>query len=213
MVICVTGPMAAGKNYVCRMIEELSPSRGIPLVSIDADVAGHQAVDLCTGEILAEFGSLAKEKGISLADENGRIIRRNLGSLIFGNAELVARQESIVFPKITEIIEGFIAGTRNAYPDGGVIVNATVLHKIPLAKKMDFVVFVDCPVIIRFFRAMKRDGIGAGAVLARFRSQKNLYKSYRSLGIPVYRLWNLGPDFLLKMQVCRLLKETAKKKQ
>ncbi len=199
MVICLTGPMAAGKNYVCRMIEGLSASCKTPFVSIDADVAGHQAVDLCAGDILAEFGSLAREKGIALADENGCIIRRNLGSLIFGNAELVARQESIVFPKITEIIEDFI--DTNASDGCSVIVNATVLHKIPLVRKMNMVVYVDCPGIIRFFRALRRDGIGAGAVLARFKSQKNLYGSYRSLGIPLLRLWNLGPDFLIRMQV------------
>ena len=100
MVICVTGPMAAGKNYVSSLIEQMSVD-GKMFVSIDADIAGHDAVDGSALKIMETFGDLAEKKGIPLADENGKIIRRNLGALIFGNLELVSKQESIVYPKIT----------------------------------------------------------------------------------------------------------------
>lgn len=180
MVVCVTGPMAAGKNFVTSILEKKG------FVSIDADVVGHKAVEECRSEILEIFGSLAEEKKISIADENGTIIRRNLGALIFGNAELVARQEQIVYPYITSTIEKFIEDHKNQ----NVIVNATVLYKIPLVKKMDRILFVDAPKIVRYFRARKRDGMKSCQIFARFKSQKNLLKCYIETGVPVVKVRN-----------------------
>lgn len=187
MVICVTGPMAAGKNYVSSLIEQMSVD-GKMFVSIDADIAGHDAVDGSALKIMETFGDLAEKKGIPLADENGKIIRRNLGALIFGNPELVSKQESIVYPKITSTIEKFIEENSGK----NVIVNATVLFKIPLVKKMDAIIYVDCPWFIRLWRARKRDGMKLSQILARFRSQKNLYASYLKTGVKVIRISNHG---------------------
>lgn len=187
MVICVTGPMAAGKNYVSSLIEQMSVD-GKMFVSIDADIAGHDAVDGSALKIMETFGDLAGKKGIPLADENGKIIRRNLGALIFGNPELVSKQESIVYPKITSTIEKFIEENSGK----NVIVNATVMFKIPLVKKMDAIIYVDCPWFIRLWRARKRDGMKLSQILARFRSQKNLYASYLETGVKVIRISNHG---------------------
>lgn len=180
MILCVTGPMAAGKNYVTALLEKKG------FVSIDADVVGHKAVEECREKILETFGSIAEEKKISLTDENGNIIRRNLGALIFGNAELVAKQEQIVYPYITKTIETFIEEHKNQ----NVIVNATVLYKIPLVKKMDKILYVDVPAIVRFFRARKRDKMKMRQILARFKSQKKLLKCYKETGIPVVKVRN-----------------------
>ena len=196
MVICVTGPMAAGKNYISSIIEGM-PLDGKNFVSIDADIAGHDAVDSSALKIIETFGELAEKKGIPLADENGKIIRRNLGALIFGNPELVSKQESIVYPKITSTIEKFIDENSGK----NVIVNATVLFKIPLVKKMDAIVFVDCPWFIRLWRARKRDGMKIRQILARFSSQKKLYASYLKTGVKVIRISNYGCKKRLQKKV------------
>ena len=39
MILCVTGPMAAGKNAACSILEEKG------FLSIDADLAGHTAAE------------------------------------------------------------------------------------------------------------------------------------------------------------------------
>lgn len=196
MIICVTGPMAAGKNYVSSIIEK-QVIKGRKFVSIDADIAGHIAVDNSAKKIIETFGVLAKEKGIELADQNGKIIRRNLGQLIFGNRELVAMQESIVYPEITSIIESFIEDNK----DKNVIVNATVLYKIPLIKKMDAVIYVDCPWFIRLWRAKKRDGMKVKNILARFKSQRGLYSSYKENSAKVYRIINAGSSKTLQKKI------------
>lgn len=196
MIICVTGPMAAGKNYVASIIEK-QVINGRKFVSIDADIAGHIAVDNSAEKIIETFGALAKEKGIELADQNGKIIRRNLGKLIFGNRELVAMQESIVYPEITSIIESFIEENK----DKNVIVNATVLYKIPLIKKMDAVIYVDCPWFIRLWRARKRDGMKVKNILARFKSQRGLYSLYKENSAKVYRIINAGSSKILQKKI------------
>lgn len=180
MILCVTGPMAAGKNYVTSILEQKG------FVSIDADVVGHKAVEECREKIIEAFGSIAEEKKLQLTDENGKIIRRNLGALIFGNAELVAKQEQIVYPYITSVIEKFIEEHKTQ----NVIVNATVLYKIPLVKKMDKILYVDVPAVVRFFRAKKRDKMKMSQILARFKSQKNLFNCYKETGVPVVKIRN-----------------------
>lgn len=198
MVFCVTGPMAAGKNFVSSLLEK-QELNGKSFVSIDADVVGHKAVENSKDKILETFGELARQKGILLADDNGNIIRRNLGALIFGNDELVAKQESIVYPEITSIINHFIEVNN----DKNVLVNATVLYKVPVIKRMDAIIYVDCPFFIRLFRAKKRDGMKIRLILARFKSQKNLYSAYKNTGVKIYRILNAGSQkrLLKKLQI------------
>ncbi|MCQ2241611.1 dephospho-CoA kinase [Treponema sp.] len=198
MVFCVTGPMAAGKNFVSSLLEK-QEFNGKSFVSIDADVVGHKAVENSKDKILETFGELARQKGIRLADDNGNIIRRNLGALIFGNDELVAKQESIVYLEITSIINHFIEVNN----DKNVLVNATVLYKVPVIKRMDAIIYVDCPFFIRLFRAKKRDGMKIRLILARFKSQKNLYSAYKNTGVKIYRILNAGSQkrLLKKLQI------------
>lgn len=193
MVICVTGPMAAGKNHISSILEKMTLD-GKSFVSIDADLVCHEAVDDSAEKIIEAFGELAKKSGIPIADETGKIIRRNLGALIFGKPELVAKQESIVYPQITNKIKNYIEENKNS----NVIVNATVLYKIPLMKEMDAVLFVDCPLPMRFLRARKRDSMKVAQIMARFRSQGGLYSAYKKTGIPVVKIWNCGSGDLQK---------------
>ena len=57
-LICITGPMAAGKNELSLMLEKCG------WLHIDADVLAHFAIDNCKEEILATFSSYAKEKNM-----------------------------------------------------------------------------------------------------------------------------------------------------
>ncbi|HBP08998.1 MAG TPA: dephospho-CoA kinase, partial [Treponema sp.] len=102
MVLCVTGPMAAGKNAASSILEKMG------FVSIDADLIGHDAVENCKEKILEEFSSLAQKNKIHLLSQDGKINRKNLGQLIFKDKALVKKQEDIVFPYINSVLENFI---------------------------------------------------------------------------------------------------------
>ena len=198
MVLCVTGPMASGKNQVSSILEEMG------FASIDADVVGHSAVEAEKKKILEVFSQAAQKAGISLLDENGNIIRRNLGALIFGNPEMVRMQEAIVYPYITSHLKSFVE--LNLSEGRNVVINATVLFKTDSMNLVDRILYVSCPAIKRFFRARKRDGMKASQILARFRSQKNLYKNYADTGIKIDKIRNAGSLSSLEKSLKLLLK-------
>ena len=54
MILCVTGPMAAGKNAVCRILEE----RGF--IVLDADRQVHGAIEKAAPEIIRLTDALMK---------------------------------------------------------------------------------------------------------------------------------------------------------
>ena len=195
MIVCVTGPMASGKNFVSDILCEKG------FVSVDADLLAHDAVDSCRDEILMTFSGIAAEKNIPLVDSDGRIIRRNLGALIFRDPDLLSRQESIVFPKISEMFDEYLR--RNDGRD--VIVNATVLYKIPLIKKMDAVIYVDSPSWLRFIRAKKRDGLSSSQIVDRFKSQKNLFAKYKASCADIVKVRNIGSKKSLEKRLEKII--------
>ena len=172
-IIAVTGPMAAGKNYICKQLEKYD------FVSIDADKTVHQAIKIATPKILATFEQSAKKAGINLQFEDGSLNRRALGSLVFGNRELLAKQESIVYPIILKMIDDFI----EAHPDKRIIINATVLYKTPvLMEKCQMILYVTASLFTRLKRAKKRDNLSYKEILKRFLNQKNLLQEYENTG-------------------------------
>ena len=188
--------MAAGKNLASQILEEKG------FVSSDADVLGHEAVEESTEKIVEAFGTLAAERGVRLLDGDGKIIRRNLGALIFSDPALVKKQEDIVYPAIEKKIEDFLSINMGR----DVVLNATLLYKLPIIKSVDAVLFVDSPSIIRFFRARKRDGMKTKQILDRFRAQKNLFAKYHDSGADTVRVWNIGTKHGLEKKIEQILK-------
>lgn len=198
MTVCVTGPMAAGKNTVSAMLEGMK-WQGMGFAAADADKFAHTAIGRCTEEITAAFGGTAAELGIALINADGSVNRRNLGAIVFSRPELLQKQEAIVFPHVQLMCEQFIAEQKSAVPPRHAILNATVLHKIPVIADCDIILYVDAPLFVRLWRARRRDGIRVPQLLARFRAQRKLFSKYRSANADIYRVWNAGsPDALQK---------------
>lgn len=184
-VICVTGQMAAGKNYICKKLTEQNEN----LVSIDSDQTVHEAISLCTPQIAEAFGGEAKKAGINLQNADGTLNRKALGALIFPRPELLKKQEGIVYPKTIELTKNYIE--ENNSKGRSVIINATVLYKIPSLMEMcSMIVFVKAPFFTRLMRAKRRDRLPIRQILARFKSQRNLLSEYRKTGIEVVVIEN-----------------------
>lgn len=195
MILCVTGPMAAGKNAASSILEKLG------FVSIDADLIGHDAVEICKEKILEEFSSLAQKNKIHLLSQDGKINRKNLGQLIFKDNVLVKKQEDIVFPYINSVLENFIDENSKK----NVVVNATVLYKVNAMKKVEKILFIDCPAFIRFFRAKKRDRLKSLQIIERFFSQRFLFSQYKKTGIEIFRIVNCGNISSLQKKIERVI--------
>lgn len=169
-VICVTGPMAAGKNYICSQMELEG------WTSIDADLLVHDAIKNKTEEIYSTFKPYADKKSLQLKTEDGQINRRALGQIVFSDPSLLKKQEDIVYPEITRMINDFIR--ENSYKK--IIINATVLYKTPeLLNKCEYVVYITAPLLTRLKRARKRDNLPYKQILRRFWAQRNLLKCYK----------------------------------
>ncbi|MDE7291020.1 MAG: dephospho-CoA kinase [Treponemataceae bacterium] len=208
-VFCVAGKIAAGKNFICSILERHG------FFCIDADSVIHEIIKERQNEILAEFRDDAQREGIILQNADGSLNRRALGKLIFSKKEFLARQENIVYPAFVENIEKIIAqisfdanseNKKNA--PRGIILNAAVLYKTPrLLEKCRAIFFVDAPMFIRFLRVRRRDKIPPSEILKRFFSQRNLLAKYKkfskSRGIQIVKIKNWGNG--IERKICAIV--------
>ena len=198
MIVCVTGKMAAGKNAVAAILEKNG------FATVDADTLVHKAIEDATKEIVNTFLPNARERGMELLKANGTLDRRALGVLVFGDKTLLAKQEAIVYPRVIELAEQFIA----EHNESAVALNATALYKTPrLMQQCTATLFVTAPYVKRLFRAKKRDGMPICHIVARFRTQRMLYAKYCATGIPVIKINNSGSLKKLSASVARALKK------
>ena len=174
VIIAVTGPMAAGKNYICKQLE----AEG--WAAIDADILVHDAIEIARDRIIDTFTPYAEEHKIKIVRKDGSIDRRALGQLLFAIPELLKVQESIVYPIITKWIDDFVKEHEKT------IINATVLYKTPdILKRCEKILFVTAPFWTRLRRARRRDNLPYSQIFRRFHAQRNLLKEYQKSGIPL----------------------------
>ena len=196
MILCVTGPMAAGKNAVCRILEE----RGF--IALDADRQVHGAIEKAAPEIIKTFSKEANAQNITLTDKNERINRRELGRLLFTSKDLLAKQERIVYPVIIEETKRFIQKQQEQKKEADIILNATVLYKTPeLLRLCKYIIYVDAPKIMRIVRALKRDRMPLRQILSRFATQKGLFSEYKKTGVPIIKITDAGSEKKLKSAI------------
>ena len=199
MVICVAGPMAAGKNYVCSILEE----RGF--FCVDADLVIHQVIKEKEEEIFLQFKEEAAAAGLELKNSDGNLDRRALGELLFKNPNLLAKQESLVYPAFERRIQEMIdenqkasqaqdgggavqpitvgqpaADFSQAQKAGGFAINATLLYKTPaLLRQCKKIIYVDAPLLVRVWRSRRRDKMPLLQILRRMKAQKGLEGQYK----------------------------------
>lgn len=190
-IICVTGPMAAGKNLVSSILEKKG------FLTVDADILVHTAIENSRDLILKTFGTLADDLKINLLTQENKINRRALGKLIFSKPDLIKKQEDIVYPEVDRLIKNFIEQNK----ESSIAINATLLYKISSFNFVEHVLYVDCPKIIRFFRAKKRDLMKSKQILERFRAQKNLFAKYKNSNADTVRVWNVGSRKSLEKKI------------
>ena len=94
MIVGVTGGMGAGKSTVCDVFLQ----QGARV--IEADVVGHEVVrdPVVVGQLVEAFGP-------EIVDENGALIRRELGRRAFVSEAGRERLNAIVWPPLIEQIK------------------------------------------------------------------------------------------------------------
>lgn len=230
MVICVAGPIAAGKNFVCSILEE----RGF--FCLDADQEIHKIIGDKQAEILSRFSQIAASRGINLRVADGSLDRRALGKLLFKDNALLAEQEKILYPEFVERVQALIDANQKAsqaqeggvteiagkpkiargsvqpiavgQPARGLAINAALLYKTPsLLRQCKKIIYVDAPLLVRAWRIRRRDRLPFAQIMRRIKSQKGLFQEYKRFaadyGIEMVRVWNWGK------KACQTLEELS----
>lgn len=194
MVICVAGPIAAGKNFVCSILEE----RGF--FCLDADQEIHKIIGDKQAEILSRFSQIAASRGINLRAADGSLDRRVLGKLLFKDSALLTEQEKILYPEFVARVQALIDANQKAWGDQnarGLAINAALLYKTPsLLRQCKKIIYVDAPLLVRAWRIRRRDRLPLLQIIRRIKSQKGLMQEYERFaadyGIEMVRVRNWG---------------------
>jgi len=182
MIIGLTGKYCAGKNHIALMLEE----KGLPV--LDVDKLGYQALESEKEIIFNQFG-------VDLKKDDGTLDRRLLGERVFGKPEKLSALEAIVHPAVNLLTDKWIAAQK-----GSCVINAALLHHSSVFNKLDKIIIVTAPYLIRFFRARKRDKLPFTEIIRRFASQKNFTAQYLSVNAEIYRAGNSGFFGSLKLK-------------
>ncbi len=126
MVICVTGKIGSGKSTVARTISDL-----LGFEVVDVDEVGHEVLE--DGEVIQE---LVERFGKFILNGSGRIDRKVLGEIVFGNEENLKDLERIVHPRMREIVEKRLEDLENA------VLDCALLERMKLVDLCDLVITV-----------------------------------------------------------------------
>jgi dephospho-CoA kinase len=187
VVIGVAGGYCAGKDTVVRILEEA----GFP--SIDVDAVGHQALGERRDAVLDAFGP-------GVLDPEGRIDRRKLGRIVFGDAAALARLESIVHPRMCEVVAGEVSRLHRHC-----VVNAAILYRMGLHELCDLAICVRASVLVRLVRARARDGVGPVRALRRMWAQRGICLKPMGARVDTLTVRNDGSVETLRRVVLALL--------
>lgn len=169
----LTGGYATGKSFVAAELERLSCEL------IHADKLGHQALEP-DGEA---YLPAIKVFGEGILDASGRIDRKKLGAMVFGEAGLLEKLTAIVHPAVFRLEEQHMRSIGARHPAAIAVVEAAILIETGRYKVFDRLILTTCEEALQIQRGMRRDGLSAEEIRARLNeqmpfSEKRPYANY-----------------------------------
>lgn len=145
--IGMTGGIGSGKNQVADMFNQLG------FYTIDSDISSR---------IVMEKGEAAYEKIVSffgkdILDENGDILRKKLGDIVFNDKEKLKTLENIVHPAIYEYERKERSKIYGRDDKAVVITHAALIIESGSIDKYDALIVISCPDELQVKRVMQRD--------------------------------------------------------
>ena len=192
-IIGLTGGTGSGKGFVS---ERLKARKAYVM---DADAIAHEIIKKgkpAYDEIVAYFG-------YDILDENGEIVRKRLGDIVFSDAEKLAFLNSCTHKYINMEIMRIIDEVKPKTDTYTVIViDAPLLAESGLTDICDdvWVVYADSEVRVR--RIMERDSISEEQARNRIASQRS-WEEYKKLGAVI--IDNSSDDENVETQLDALL--------
>ncbi len=158
--IGITGGIGSGKTTVCKVFELL----GVPVYY--ADIEAKQILDSnleVRSNILNTFGN-------SVLNNEEKIDKKKLASLVFNNKENLEKLNSIVHPAVREHFENWLQQHSN---QKYILKEAAILFESGSYKLVDKVIAVVAPLELKISRTMQRDKVSQAEVELRISNQLN----------------------------------------
>ncbi len=164
-VIGLTGGIGTGKSEVSRLLGELGAD------VIEADKVAHEAYEPGAPgwrEVVEAFGE-------RILDADGRIDRKTLGGIVFGDEQARERLNAIVHPIVRQLLEERIAelereGTRVAVIEVPLLIEA-IKRQVKWTRMLNEIWVVTAPEDQVVARVRARSRLDETAIRARIGSQ------------------------------------------
>jgi len=185
--IALTGGIATGKSTVCNLLKLHG------FLTIDADKIAHKLLDMHSDEIANMFGTKFVE--------NGKVLRKDLGKVIFSNEEEKLKLEAFIHPLIKEEIikEAAIFEKQNKPYFIDIPLFFEKMH-YPIPKSL----VIYTPREIQIQRLMQRDGINEKEAVLKISNQMDIEKKKDLADLVIDNSSNLKN---LQNEVERIIKE------
>jgi dephospho-CoA kinase len=160
-VVGLTGGIGSGKSVASRILGELGG------LVIDADRVGHETY--APGmpgweQVVAEFGR-------AVVAPDGTIDRKRLATIVFADADKLARLNAIVHPLIRAAIADRVAAARAAGGAPGIVIEAALLVEAKWDALVDEVWVVTARPEVIQERLIAQRGLDRAAIAARMAAQ------------------------------------------
>ena len=158
--IGLTGGIGTGKSEVSRILQ------GLGATVINADRVGHEAYKPdfpAWREVVAAFGD-------GIVQPTGEIDRKRLGAIVFADKEAMAKLNSIMHPRIAEIIQTKMDELRQEGTQA-VVVEAALLVEAGWEYLVDEVWVTSSPEDMVLERLRLRNGLSDDAIKRRISAQ------------------------------------------
>ncbi len=169
-MIGLVGGIGAGKSAAAARFADLGA------FVIDADKVGHALLDQrpIRERLVQRFGPaiLATEEG----EDEPRVDRRILGSIVFKDPEALKALEAILHPQMRRTFEKAIDRAARKNQAKAVVIDAALLYEAGWHGLCDFVMFVDAPLEARIARVAATRGWNEAMLREREQAQWPLAK-------------------------------------
>ena len=151
----ITGSIGSGKSTVCNILKLYG------FKVIDADEISHRVLDDLHSEIALEFGTEFVE--------NGKVLRKKLGNLVFNDKEKMQILENLLHPRIkAEILQTCNELEKTQIP---YFVDIPLFFEKANYSEFDKVVVVYAPKEVLISRISKRNSLTENEALVRINLQ------------------------------------------
>ncbi|TVR41572.1 MAG: dephospho-CoA kinase [Cryomorphaceae bacterium] len=155
-LVGITGGIGSGKSTVARLIRAM----GYPVYDADARARRLQETD---AELIEAIVSLLGEE---VLDEAG-LNRAAIADKVFGNAELLAKLNDVVHPRVQTDFENWLKEQNSEI----CFKESALLVETGSWKHCDALIVVTAPAELRIKRVVQRDGTSEKAVKKRMEKQ------------------------------------------